>query len=55
MKKGKSHCRTRVRILNSIRRGQARKVKAIVARQQAYDQHAYDGSDPDVCVEPVRR
>jgi hypothetical protein len=49
MSKGKSHCRKRGRILNSIRRGQARKLKAI--GKKAYDQHKYDGSDPDASEE----
>jgi hypothetical protein len=46
MTKGKSHNRSRGRILNSIRRGQARKLRAIEAREhqagKGYDKQSYD-------------
>jgi hypothetical protein len=41
MKKGKSRTRERTDIM-----------RANARRKAAYDQHAYDGSDPDVC-EPL--
>lgn len=41
--KGKS--RQRSGLLRQIRKGQAKRLRKI---EQAYDQHAYDGSDPDV-------
>jgi hypothetical protein len=40
--KGKSHNRTRSGTLRKIRRGQARKLKAIEAKAKNYDQEAYD-------------
>lgn len=49
MTKGKSHNRSRGRILSSIRRGQARTLRAIQQRERAkgYQKSNYDGNQSE--------